>query len=451
MHSRLTSGRHLLLAAALFHITICFALIIIGCWQPGNPLSDSSAIGRSFATDSGNYFTHATNLANILQHDGLVAWLTPSFPLHTRLYSLSFAALTPLVGFNILAAEPLNLFCYLAILFLVFKVGSEVFGRRVGLVSAVVIAIWPSLLLHTTQILKEPIFIAAFLGLVFVIVRLLTKSLSWKKGLRDGLCGGGLAILLWFIKSDFWELSLLIVLAALLFVLIEAICDRTVLPGNLVAVCLLITCLFAAPRLFNRYRKPNPHPLVKITGFGANEQISVAVPAGAEAGTVVQPPSRSSKGLTRLRERIAWARFLYANYPGAGSGIDTDIRFENWGQIVRYLPRAVEIGLFAPFPRTWFAGGTQVGRAGKILTGCETLLMYLIYFLAAVCLWKRRSLVAVWFLVAIAMSCIIVLSTVTANVGALYRQRYPFWILLIVIGVEGGFCVLQAASLQTDP
>jgi hypothetical protein len=432
-YSRLTSSRSLLLTASVFHLGVCLAVLAAGRFGLMSSAFDSRGIGKSFAPDSVHYFTHALSLADVLKHDGLPSWWTASFPLHIRLYSLSLVALGPLTGSNILAVEPLNLLCYVSILWFVFKLGSEVFGRRAGLLSAIVIAIWPSFLLHTTQVLKDPLFIAVFLALVFFTTRLLTTSLNWKQGLREGLRCGGLAILLWLVKSDFWELSLLVVLVAVLFVLIRAIGEKAIMPGNLVALCLLISCSLAAPQLFNRYRKPNPHPLLTVTGSGSNQQITVA---GAQGGVGV-PPSRSSRGLTRLRERIAWARYLYANYPGAGSGIDTHVRFENWGQIVKYLPRALEIGLFAPFPTWWITGETQVGRSGKILSGFETLLMYLTYVFAAVGLYKSRALVPAWFLLAIAMSCLIVLSTVTANVGALYRLRYPFWMLLIVIGIYG--------------
>ena len=62
-----------------------------------------------------------------------------------------------------------------------------------------------------------------------------------------------------------------------------------------------------------------------------------------------------------MRERITWALYLFANYPGSASNIDTDVRLESWREVIRYLPRAAEIGLLAPFPNMWLASGAQVG------------------------------------------------------------------------------------------
>jgi hypothetical protein len=151
----------------------------------------------------------------------------------------------------------------------------------------------------------------------------------------------------------------------------------------------------------------------------------------------MKPPSASSPPLTKLRERIAWARHLFVNYPGTSSNIDPDVRLESWGEVIRYLPRAAEIGLFAPFPNMWLATGAQVGRLGRFLSGLETLMIYVFIGFSLWCLWKRRDQLAVWFLLAIAALSVIVLGLVTANIGALYRMRYPFWILLIIVGVDG--------------
>jgi hypothetical protein len=434
--SGLTTSRYLLLAASIFHLGVCVAVLVAGRLGLSGSVFDARGLGRSFAADSGQYFTHALNLAEVLKHDGLAPWWTASFPLHVKLYSLTLAVIGPLVGFNILAVEPLNLFCYVAILFVVFKLGGEVFGRRVGLVAAIVIAIWPTFLVHTTQVLKDQLFLAAFLGLILCAARLLTKSLSWQQGLSSGLAGGTLVILLWLIRADLWELSLLVVVIATILLMLRAIRDKAIAKGNLVAGGLLLACLFAAPQFFSKYRKPNPHPLLTVSGSGTNQQITINRSPG-DLSAPVSPPSRSARGLTRLRERIGWARYLYANYPGTGSGIDVEVRLETWGQIVRYAPRALEIGLFAPFPDSWLTAGTKVGRSGRILSGFETLLMYLIYFLAAVGMWRRRHHLPAWFLLAVALSSLLALSIVTANLGALYRLRYPFWMLLIVIGIDG--------------
>jgi asparagine N-glycosylation enzyme membrane subunit Stt3 len=162
----------------------------------------------------------------------------------------------------------------------------------------------------------------------------------------------------------------------------------------------------------------------------------------------VKPQSLSSPPLTRLRERLAWARYLYLIYPGTGSNIDAGVALESWGEVVRYLPRAAEIGLLAPFPNMWLASGAQVGRWGRALSGLEMLTMYLVMVLALWGLWKRRDQLAIWFLVTIATLSVFVLGLVVANIGALYRMRYPFWMLLIIVGVDGALRLQTTKSLR---
>ncbi len=143
-----------LLWAAIFHSTITLLVFALGRAKLFPGLFDSNGVAR-FATDSTVYLADAVSLVNQLQQAGIADWASAPFPLHTKLYSLVFAALGPLVGFNILAAEPLNLVCYVTTIFLVFKLGTEIAEPRTGQFAAILVAVWPTFLLHTSQILPQ--------------------------------------------------------------------------------------------------------------------------------------------------------------------------------------------------------------------------------------------------------------------------------------------------------
>jgi hypothetical protein len=433
--------RRLVATGAVLHLAIALAEYISGRMGLARGFFDEQGLA-SFAVDSRQYFQRATELASILRSEGALAWWSGSDPLHIKLFSLSITVLEPVVGQNILAVEPLNLICYTLVLLLVFKLGSEVFSQRAAAWAAVVIAVWPTYLLHSPQVLKDQFYIPGLLGLSLICVRLLLRSMTWKVGLWAGLLGAILVSWLWLIKSDLWELSLLLVVTSLAFMVLRKLRERTLLVGNVVAVCLIICALLGAPRLFGKYSKPDPHPLLQVTGAGANQVITIL----GNPSAPVPPPSRSSSGLERLRQKIAWARFLYANYPGSGSTIDPQIRFESWSQVIRYLPRALEIALFTPFPNTWFESGAKVGRFGRMLSGFETLVIYLIYVLIAVGMWRRKLSLAAWYLFSISLASMLALSLVTANLGALYRLRYPFWMLLIILGVGAGMSLRKTGN-----
>ena len=102
---------------------------------------------------------------------------------------------------------------------------------------------------------------------------------------------------------------------------------------------------------------------------------------------------------------------------------------------MRYIPRALVIGFFAPFPKMWVEPGSY-GRAVRLLSGAETLVMYFLYVAVAVCLWRDRRNLKMWFVFLIATVGLLALGLVVMNAGALYRIRYVFWMLLIVIAAE---------------
>jgi hypothetical protein len=139
-----------------------------------------------------------------------------------------------------------------------------------------------------------------------------------------------------------------------------------------------------------------------------------------------------------LPARIGFLRYKFLFlYQGAGSNIDTDVQLQSFKDILLYLPRAVMIGLFAPFPNMWFTSGVQVGLHGRLLSGFETFVIYLIELLAAFAIWRNRRSLRPWLLLMIILMGAAALGLVVANVGALYRMRFGFWLLLIVLGAEG--------------
>ena len=435
-------GHYLLALAAILHLLVSASIIV--ATRSGFLLAvfDQNGLGTTFASDTRIFFSGTMQLVGILKAEGWAAWFNASFPSHTKIYSLSMAAFGPLVGHNILAVEPVNLCCYLAILVVVFNLGRHVFSPGVGLVAAAVTALWPSLLLHTTQFLKDPLFIACLLSLVFLGVTLLTRTLTLSQGLISSLLTGATVLVIWLIKPDSWELVLIVGTLSVTFLLIKAIKIRTISRGNAIAGASLVIALVVVPFTVSRYHNTDPFPFLSENAKRVKQQEKTGVALGGKRA--IKQPSGTSNPIRRLRERITWARYLYNSaYPVKGSNIDEDVLLESWGEMFLYLPRATVIGMFAPFPNLWLGSGAQVGRSGRLIAGAETLLMYVGYLFAAFALWMRRRNLVVWFLVAIACCGAIALSLVVVNMGTLYRLRFPFWILLIIVATDGAFALFQ--------
>jgi len=104
---------------------------------------------------------------------------------------------------------------------------------------------------------------------------------------------------------------------------------------------------------------------------------------------------------------------------------------------VLQVPRALEVGFFAPFPYMWLQPGHLVGSGGRLLSGIETLLTYMIECLALCGLWRARRRLSAWFLAVSILLGTVALGLAVNNIGALYRLRYPFWIMIVVLGAGG--------------
>ncbi|MGB7925285.1 MAG: hypothetical protein WCF57_18750, partial [Pyrinomonadaceae bacterium] len=411
-----------LIAAAIFHPLVTLTIYLIGRFALLPSTFDANGTGMFFATDSFLYRAESILMTNILTREGIAAWLATPAPFHVRLYSLTFAAFGPVLGFNILSAEPLNLLCYLATLILIFKLGREVFDRRAGLLAAAAVALWPSLLLHTTQLLRDTLFIAAMLSLVLVSVRWLTRDYSRRGGVAAGITGGMIAAVLWVVRINMWALVPVVLLLCASLFIIRLIREKRMVWGNLMGVVTMLALSAAIPVFVPRpvyyMTQPNGAPLVE------NQDLPAAAVGEPPLATASPPPGMWASPVAR----IGYARAGFKRqFPNAGSNIDGDAQFESLADVIRYLPRALSIGLFAPFPEMWFAAGERVGIYGRLLSGVETFVMYAIEALALVGLWKSRRRLAPWLLLIIALACVTALGLVVVNVAALYRMRYVFW------------------------
>ena len=406
-----------LLIAAAFHVTVTLFVYLIGHFHLLPNTFDENGIGLTFAADGLLYQRITSALANALRRGDFRTWLEIQAPFHCRLYSFAFVFPGSIVGYNILAAEPLSLIYFLAVLTLVYLLGREIFDSTTGFRAAVVIAVWPSFLLHSTQLTRDSLAIVAMLSLLLILVRLVGGPIKWRSALLMAITGGSSATLFWVTRGNMWTLVFFELAFTTLLLAILIIRERKVPLTNLGVLALIVAAvLFVPPHLESStvFGSLPPTPLIDVT-----------------SSTV-----HTHSLWERLLRQINGRRQGFNRYLGNSSNIDSDASFETAGDVVRYLPRAAEIGLFAPFPRMWFEVGT-VGRMARVVAGIETLIMYLFYIPAAVCVWKQRRNLKLWLVFLFALTGLIGLGFVVANVGALFRLRYVFWIMMILLAVKG--------------
>ena len=412
-----SAGRYLLVAAAL-HVALAITIFLLGHFRVLPNTFDQNGVGLTFALDSTTYQRVASDLVDEWRNNGFTAWLNAKAPLHNRLYSVAFAIFGKLVGHNILAAEPLNLFYYLSILTCVYFLGREVFSAQTGFVAATIVALWPSFLFTSTQLMRDPLSIACLLALMVVLVLVLGRRFRWSSGILIGVAGALLATLFWLARGNMWNVVLVAVALTFVLLVFRMLREDRFMSGNVIAMLLVIVAaLFVPPRLESTTLPGTVPP-----------QTPLAIPTGSH------PPIRENAWATELRQ-ISTRRAGFRFYNARASDIDPEVQFHSMGEIVRFIPRASVIGLFAPFPRMWVQRG-NFGLAVRLLSGLETLAMYFLYVAVAVGVWRERRNWKMWLLFLVATIGMLALGLVVVNAGALFRLRYACWILMIILAAD---------------
>jgi hypothetical protein len=458
------NGRKLLLAAAIFHALITCSVYAAGRFHVLPNLLNADGI--LIASDSEAYMGYLQDSREKFQQEGLSDWLAYPIGVHIRLYTPCYLLFSGIFGKNIISLEPLNLLCYLAILALIFKLGKEIFDRRVGVLAATIIGLWPAFLLHTTQIFRDPLYIAALLLMIWIVIDWLNNHFSWRQSLAVTATGILTVIGLLLTRENMWELSLGILVLGLLFLLFRQVIERRLFPANLIAAIVIIVFAFGLPHDFKRGHVKDYWfvSLLKgnsVQGYDQDAiqqarddlpQNDIAMPdetmdaAEQNKQFQEQAAARESEEKSQVDKTSYWvmipwrlwvSRHRIANgYGYTDSVIDPDVEFKNFWDVIRYTPRALSIGLFAPFPNMWLTTGSM-GKSARVVSGLETLLMYIIEALAVFAVWRARKRLAVWYLVAVALVGVTLQAMVVANLGALYRMRYAFWMIIIILGVQG--------------
>lgn len=424
----------LFLAAAALHISFVVAIYFIGRSQMVPQTFDTNGVGVSFAIDSRSYRIEAENMAHLIREGRFRDWLNYNSSFHVKIYSLSFAIFGGLVGFNVLGIEPLNLIYYLSILALAYSIAREAFDPRVTRLATICIALWPSLLLHTTQMLRDALFIPSMLLLVLALLLCVTRNLSMKQGVLVASAGSVGVLLLWLCRGDMWELVLMILLTGAVMCVLDQLGKRRLVAGKTLAMLLMLVMIFLIPKVVPTYRQSNQvllTPSNTTQGGDVNNDVTSLKRNPIEATEPHAPWSKLARRVGLLRHKFI------ASYPLAGSNLDTEIELRGIADVVRYLPRAILVGFCAPFPNMWFAQGAQVGLAGRLISGAEMFAMYLILGLGAFALVHQRNRLVFWLLLFIASVGCISLGYVVVNISSLYRMRYAFFIIVIILGMKG--------------
>jgi len=307
--------------------------------------------------------------------------------------------------------------------------------------------LFPSSALWTTQILKDSYSIPGFL--LFLCGWLTLERTSGQRGAGRALAAslGTLVVgvaLVWIVRPYMLKLMAgVAVLPALLqtgaWVARRKTSVRHRLRGTLVVLLLwgVVFCLFICPAL------------------GAKDLLERSprstVPAPQDQGITSETDPLSSP--TILWKDTPWLpdfleSFFYTLatirlrsttlYPHAASNIDVDVEFQDVYDVFAYLPRALHIAFFSPFPNHWTGQGTSaVTTLMRRISAGEMLVVYAALCFLPIALWRWCRNVGAWTLFLMCAGLMVAFALSVANIGAVYRVRYPFSMTLVAVAIAG--------------
>ena len=144
--------------------------------------------------------------------------------------------------------------------------------------------------------------------------------------------------------------------------------------------------------------------------------------------------------INKIALKLAVARGGFTNSgKNASTNIDREVVFYGPADVLRYVPRALQIAFFAPFPESWFAAERHKASQLEVnISSVEMLVCYIaflgwIYWLCNI----RSTGVALWLPVLFSLTVLLLMGLTVANVGTLYRMRFPFVMCFVSFGIAG--------------
>ena len=301
-------------------------------------------------------------------------------------------------------------------------------GFRAGLVAGFFFLVFPSALVWFGQNHKDSFAIAGFLLALLAFLRCLGSS-GWYRLLLNTilfLLGLGLVGVM---RPHLVLIYLVAFSSAFVFLFVASLAWRELKDWSSLGRSLVLICLGFLLMSFI----PSNNALV--------EQDIHDVEGNLLGGWQWQESNYIPTRVDALLKKVSAMRAHFVNYGisvEAGSIVDDDVKPETAAQAISYLPRALVVGLFAPFPDFW----VEKLSLPRIIGAFETLIFYL-FFPGILFILRHRLSRPLLVCLVVAGAVMMVNAFVSPNMGTLHRVRYGQWFVFLLIG-SCGWAILFA-------
>ncbi len=393
-----------MIASYSLKVAATFFLFYVSLWEL--PIIQNAQLGRGFWTfswDSVSYHVYAQQIVQAWTHQTPLPHLENAWPFYFYVAVLyRFAGPLPLVPALLNAWY--GTWMLLCSYRLIGQLTSDRFSTRWGLLA---LGFWPSLILWSTQVLKESLILMLLVTILSLLISLWSghgsrKTFLYQTGIWTAL------VMLSFALSLFRGYAGLSLSACAVVFAVAGVyhaCRRRI--GPLLKALLLLAAVCIPATLGNQ-------SVLKKIFFEKN------------LTTMEMVTRRGPEYLEELRRGVLTQK--------GSSSIDPSVRIRNLSEILFYIPRGLSLTFLAPFPSTWF-GADSLGGWGRIV-GCEVLFVYLLLLYSIFALHQHLAspMASRWLLFCFVLLLATLLSIAVPNAGTLFRLRLQVlipWILFL--------------------
>ncbi|MDQ3964088.1 MAG: hypothetical protein M3277_09305 [Actinomycetota bacterium] len=411
-----------------------------------------SGLFESFALDDSTYHQITSDMAS----GDISHWDDYTYSLFwsTATFSVPVTGLYELFGSDLWIGQ-----LYVALLgaltaVVVTAIALEFLDRRWAIASGVAVALLPSQVFWSSQLMKD-----ASVWLALAVLSLLIAVAGRASGRRLAACWAGIALCLVglaFLREHTLVVAAWAVVVAA-FAGLPAFRIARVIPAVLLAVAIpwlvagvgpggwsLVTNAGALPLLRYQMAQDANTAIVDTTPRGTEAELDVLVTeqreiseeiATLEAALQQASPRTGSdrKTLAQQRKRLEALREEHAALLAEQQEIQSPPAITEEGSLdpsIKHLPRGLSVMLLEPLPLP-FSGSTPL-RLARL----ESLLWYPLLILAGIGLWRAKAHLRVLLFPLVAGAGILLLYALSeGNIGTAHRHRGELvWVVALLAG-----------------
>ena len=300
-------------------------------------------------------------------------------------------------------------------------------GKLGGLIGAIMFLSFPSSLLWYGQNHKDAFFIFSILLCLFCFIKIYKSkpNLNIHFFKYNFLFLFSVLIISLMRPHSLIIIMISILVAFLFMIMLDFLYKKKFFSFKIINIFFLIFCFFIS---FKIIQTISP---AKLYLYGAINKLDTNISNNVKWEKNENIPPVIDNTFKRGSE-IRFNFIEYNNRKKASTVIDANYKPNSTLEVLSYLPRALFVGVFSPFPHTW----SEITSILHLLISLESIIWYLmmlgIFFIKKL-IFKPEVIGSIIF----CSFLIMIFSYVTPNLGSLYRVRFSFWLFYLLLGCIG--------------